>query len=188
MCCVVTNASPGEFSVSAAVIGCTHPVTSLELPFSGLGRFGDFSINLVEFSVFIANFWSPREMHLFSNLTIQSCTLDVGYTAVGLEGHSWQVVEHDFPVGLAVVGGLVDVIVEDAVVGVDVVAVGFVGCRLVRLGVGWVLFLWLGFRVLASVVAGFLVGVCFFFANLCRCNVLGVSGGLVHISVFLLGC
>ena len=166
-------------------------MTSLELPFSGLGRFGDFSINLVEFSVFIANFWSPCEMHLFSNLAIRSCTLDLGYTSVGLEGHSWQVVGHDFPVGLAVVGILVDVLVEDVedvVVGGSVVAVGFVGCMFVRLGVGWVLFLGLGLRVLASVVVGLFVAVNSIFANLCSCNVLGVSGGLVQISIFLLGC
>ena len=108
--------------------------------------------------------------------------------AVGLEGYSWQLVRLGFPVGLVVVGALVGVLVKDVVGGDDVVAVGFVGCRLFRFGVGWVLFLGLGFRVLASLVAGFLVGVYFIFANLCRCNVLGVSGGLVQISVFLLGC
>ena len=59
--------------------------------------------------------------------------------AVGLEGYSWQVVRHDFPLGLAVVGVLVGVLVEDVVGGDDVVAVGLVGCRLVRLGVGWVI-------------------------------------------------
>ena len=89
--------------------------------------------------------------------------------AVGLEGYSWQLVRLGFPVGLVVVGALVDVLVVDVVDGDnvdDVAAVGFVGCRLGILGVGWVLI----------------------FANLCRCNVLGVSGGLVLISNFLLGC
>ena len=67
------------------------------------------------------------------------------------------------------VGDLVEDFVEDFVGWDDVdhvAAVGFVGCRLGILGVGWVLI----------------------FANLCRCNVLGVSGGLVLISNFLLGC
>ena len=86
--------------------------------------------------------------------------------AVGLEGYSWQLVRLGFPVGLVVVGALVDVLVKDVVSRDDVVAVGFVGCRLGMLGVGWVLI----------------------FANLCRCRVLGVSGGLVLISTFLLGC
>ena len=59
---------------------------------------------------------------------------------MGLEGHSWQVVGHDFPVGLAVVGILVDVLVEDVedvVVGGSVVAVVFVvvGQTWCRLGV-----------------------------------------------------
>ena len=66
------------------------------------------------------------------------------------------------------VGDLVEDFVEDFVGGDDdhVAAVGFVGCRLGIFGVGLVLF----------------------FANLCRCRVLGVSGGLVLISTFLLGC
>ena len=65
-------------------------MTSLELPFSGFGRFGDFSNNIVEFSVFFVKFGSLCEMHSFSNFTIRFCTVDLGYKAVGLEGYSWQ--------------------------------------------------------------------------------------------------
>ena len=54
--------------------------------------------------------------------------------------------------------------------------------------VGWVWVFFVGFKVLASLVAMFLVGVDFFLANLSRCNVLGVGGGLLQISILLLGC
>ena len=65
------------------------------------------------------------------------------------------------------VGDLVVDFVEDSVGrdDVHVAAAGFVGCRLGIFGVGLVLFV----------------------ANLCRCRVRGVSGGLVLISTFLLG-
>lgn len=54
--------------------------------------------------------------------------------------------------------------------------------------VGWVWVFFVGFKVLASLAAMFLVGVDFFLANLSRCNVLGVGGGLLLISILLLGC
>jgi hypothetical protein len=110
-------------------------------------------------------------MHSLSNNTIRFFTVDVGCTAVGLERYSWHLLRLSLSVGLAMVGILVGDLVEDFVedsVGRDdvhVAAAGFVGCRLGIFGLGLVLF----------------------FANLCRCRVRGVSGGLVLISTFLLG-
>ena len=111
---LVTKASVGEFSLLAAVIGCTHPVTSLEfLPFSGSGRFGDFVNKLLDFSFFIVEIFSPCEMHPFSNITIRSCTLELRCMIVGLEGCCWLDVWHLCLVSLAwlkVGGVLVDVV------------------------------------------------------------------------------
>lgn len=124
-------------------------MTSLELDFlvfSDLRRFGEFSNVFKEFSVFFSKSVFPREMHLFSNVSMHSCTLDLRCTTVDLVENSGQVVRHGIAVGLAVVGVVGDVVLGLLVVGVLVAVVvvveageevvvtivgGIVGCRLV---------------------------------------------------------